>query len=155
MKTIEIIFSAALFAVGANTAQAQNFTYETTASVPTTVGGPGMNGVPVVGAHWTGTSNVTWADGKKSVDKFTCVSTTQPTNAKIFDVHTICDAGNADGTYSAVFGCQYLSKDYQTMGCVGGMTGRTGKYAGMGGGITFSGRSGSGSGTGAWSRPAN
>jgi hypothetical protein len=155
MKAIAIICSAALLAAGASDARAQNFTYETTANPATTVGGQGMNGVPAVGASWTGTSMVTWADGKKTTDKFTCVSTTQPSNAKIFDVHTICDASNPDGSYFAVFGCQFLSKDMQSMGCVGGMTGRTGKYAGMGGGITFSGRSGNGAGTGTWSKPAN
>ncbi len=155
MKVTTLICSAALLAFGAGTAQAQNFTYEAVANTPVVVGGPGMNGTPVAGTYWTGTSTVTWADGKKTVDKYTCVSTTQPSNAKIFDVHTICDAGNADGTYSAVFGCQYASKDFQSMGCVGGMTGRTGKYAGMGGGITFSGRGGNGTGTGSWSKPAS
>jgi hypothetical protein len=155
MKTIATIGASSLLAVIASSAQAQNFTFESKANAPTVVGGPGASGAPVVGAMWTGTSIVTWADGKKTTDKYTCVSTSQPANAKIFDVHTICDGSNADGTYSAVFGCQYTSKDYQSMGCVGGLTGRTGKYAGMAGGITFGGRNGSGSGTGSWSKPAS
>jgi hypothetical protein len=155
MKVIAIICSAALFGFSASAAQAQNFTYESTANAPTVVGGPDMRGTPVVGASWTGTSTVTWADGKKTTDKYTCISTSQPANAKIFDAHTICDGSNADGTYSAVFGCQYSSKDMQTMGCVGGLTGRTGKYAGRAGGITFGGRGGSGTGTGSWGPAAN
>ncbi len=109
----------------------------------------------MVGGYWSGTSNVTWADGSKSTDKYTCVSTSQPTNAKIFDSHVICDGTNSQGTYSAVFGCQFTSKDMQSTGCVGGLTGRTGKYAGMGGTITFAGRGGTGSGTGTWSKPTN
>lgn len=155
MKVSTFTISAALLAFVAGTAQAQNFTYESTANAPTVVGGPDMRGHPAVGVSWTGTSAVTWADGKKTSDRYTCVSTTQPANAKIFDVHTICDGNNADGTYSAVFGCQYVSKDMQSAGCVGGLTGRTGKYAGRGGTITFSGRGGSGSGTGTWGPAAN
>jgi hypothetical protein len=155
MKVIAIVCTAALFAVSSTAAQAQNFTYDTTAGAPTVVGGPDMRGIPTVGATWSGTSTVTWADGKKTVDKFICVSTTQPSNAKIFDTHTICDGTNAEGTYSVVFGCQYISKDMQSMGCVGGLTGRTGKYAGRGGGITFGGRGGNGSGTGSWGPASN
>jgi hypothetical protein len=155
MKTVAIICGAALFASSTSVALAQNFTFESTANPATVVGGPDMRGTPVVGATWTGTSTVTWADGKKTVDKYTCVSTTQPSNAKIFDTHSICDGGNAEGTYTAVFGCQYMSKDMQNMGCVGGLTGRTGKYAGRGGGITFGGRNGAGTGTGSWGPAAN
>lgn len=148
LSTLGLIFAA-------STAQAQNFTYDSVGNAPTVVGGPDMRGAPVVGIYWTGTSAVTWADGKKTSDKYTCVSTTQPMTDKIFDSHVICDAGNADGTYSAVFGCQFTSKDMQSTACVGGLTGRTGKYAGMGGTITFAGRGGSGSGTGSWAKPTN
>ncbi len=91
-----------------------------------------------------------WADGKKSTDKYTCISMTQPSNDKVFDMHVMCDATGPDGTYSSVWGCQFTSKDMQSTGCVGGLTGRTGKYAGRGGTITFMGRSGNGSGTGTW-----
>lgn len=154
MKAI-MFTAAALVAFGSTTASAQNFSFDSTANTPTTVGGPDARGNPVVGLSWTGTSTVTWADGRKSTDKYTCVSTTQPINAKIFDSHVICDGSNSDGTYSAVFGCQFISKDMQSTGCVGGLTGRTGKYAGMGGTITFAGRGGSGSGTGTWAKASN
>ncbi|MDE2435305.1 MAG: hypothetical protein KGM49_03500 [Sphingomonadales bacterium] len=155
MKAVTVACTAVYLMFGANIAQAQSFTFEATSAAPVTVGGPDARGNPIVGAYWTGTSAVTSADGKKTVDKYSCVSTTQPANAKIFDVHTICDAANSEGSYSAVFGCQFLSKDMQSMGCVGGLTGRTGRYAGMGGGITFVGRSGNGSGTGSWTKMSN
>ncbi|WP_296677802.1 hypothetical protein [Novosphingobium sp.] len=155
MKIISLTLTTLSIALAAGSAQAQNFTYESSASSPTMLGGPDARGVPVVGGYWSGTSNVTWADGSKSTDKYTCVSTSQPTNAKIFDSHVICDGTNSQGTYSAVFGCQFTSKDMQSTGCVGGLTGRTGKYAGMGGTITFAGRGGTGSGTGTWSKPTN
>lgn len=155
MKIGKFIFAASVIALSATGLSAQNFTYNSADTTSTAVGGPDMRGNPVAGTYTTGTSNVTWADGKKTVDKYTCVGTTQPASDKIFDVHTICDAGNSEGTYSAVFGCQFTSKDMKAIGCVGGLTGRTGKYAGMGGTITFSGKGGSGSGTGTWAPAAN
>ncbi|PKB25086.1 hypothetical protein B0I00_0267 [Novosphingobium kunmingense] len=155
MKSFAYLATGALLAMGSTSVLAQNFTFESTANAPTTVGGPDMRGQPVLGASWTGTSAVTWADGRKASDKYTCVSTTQPSNAKIFDSHVICDGSNSEGTYSAVFGCQFTSKDLQSTGCVGGLTGRTGRYAGMGGTITFAGRSGNGSGTGTWAKAGN
>lgn len=155
MRGLTYTLAGVILALGSTAASAQNFTFESTANAPTSVGGPDMRGQPVVGASWTGSSAVTWADGRKSADKYTCVSTTQPANAKIFDSHVICDGSNSDGTYSAVFGCQFTSKDFQSTGCVGGLTGRTGRYAGMAGTITFAGRNGSGSGTGTWAKAGN
>lgn len=146
------IFAASALAFTVSPALAQTFTYSSVDSTTTAVGGPDFRGNVMMGTHTTGTSTVTWADGKKTTDKYTCIGTTQPSNDKIFDVHTVCDAGNADGTYTAVFGCQFLTKDGKATGCVGGLTGRTGKYAGMGGAITFSGAGGSGTGTGSWAK---
>lgn len=157
MKAIQIVSALFLLAATTGTAQAQNFTFQASANPATTVGGPDMSGNLAVGATWTGTSNVSWADGKKSVDKYTCVSTTQPHHGKIFDMHTICDGSGPDGVFSSTWGCNWTSKDRASMGCVGGLIGRTGIYAGRGGTITFMGRNGSGSGTGTWapSAPAN
>ena len=155
MKVSKLAIVASVVALAATGLSAQNFTYDSADTTATAVGGPDMRGTPVVGTYTTGTSTVTWPDGKKTVDKYTCIGTSQPSNDKIFDAHTICDAGNADGTYTAVFGCQFLGKDMLSTGCVGGLTGRTGKYAGKGGTITFSGRSGKGSGTGTWGPAGN
>ncbi len=150
MKTIQMVSTVVLLAATTVTAQAQNFTFQATANTPTTVGGPDMYGNLTVGSTWTGTSSVTWADGKKSTDKYTCVSTSQPPNAKIFDSHVICDGSGPDGMYSSAWGCNFISKDRLSQGCVGGLTGRTGIYAGKGGAITFSGRAGTGTGAGMW-----
>jgi hypothetical protein len=155
MKAIAIASGFALFGLCASTAQAQNFTYSSAANPATTVGGPDYRGNPVVGSFWTGTSTVTWADGKKTTEKYTCISTTQPVSDKVFDMHVVCDGSGADGTYSSIWGCQFTSKDRMSMACFGGMTGRTGKYAGKGGTMTFMGRGGSGSGTGTWAAPAS
>lgn len=154
MKVITLIAGAMVLASIPSSVHAQNFTFDAVANPATTVGGPDFRGNASVGAYWNGTSTVTWADGKKTTDKYTCVSVTQPVNAKVFDVHTICDGNNADGTYSSVWGCQYTSKDMMSMACWGGLTGRTGKYAGRGGTMTYMGRSGTGSGTGTWAAAA-
>lgn len=155
MKFSKLAFVVSAIAFAATGVSAQNFTYDSADATAMAVGGPDYRGNPVVGTHSTGTSTITWADGTKTVDKYTCIGTTQPVNDRIFDVHTICDGGNSEGTYSAVFGCQFLSKDLQAIGCLGGLTGRTGKYAGRGGTITFSGKGGKGSGTGTWGPAAN
>jgi len=155
MKFVTAIFGAIALVSSASSVQAQNFTFNAVANPGVTVGGPDFRGDPVVGTYWTGTSTVTWADGTKTTDKYTCISTTQPINDKLFDAHTVCDGSSTEGTYSSVWGCQITSKDGMNMGCLGGLTGRTGKYAGKGGTITFMGRGGSGSGTGTWGPAAN
>lgn len=130
--------------------QAQQFTFEAAANKATTVGTPARDGTPVQGAYWTGTSAVTWADGKKTTDSYTCISTTQPRNAKIFDAHTICDAKGEAGGYSSVWGCTMIAAMPGSMSCIGGLTGTSGMYAGKGGTITFAGKAGNGRGTGQW-----
>ena len=152
MNFMKLAITTGAFCFPFTSAYAQNFTYSSVNSAVKLVGGPDMRGDPAAGSVSTGTSTITWADGTKSVDNFTCVATTQPTNAKIFDTHSICDGGNSEGTYSAIFGCQFTAKDMQSMGCVGGLVGRTGKYAGMSGTITFSGDNKGGTGTGSWAK---
>lgn len=150
MKYIPAIAIAAASLVVSAPAQAQNFTFQATANAPTTVGGPTRNGEMALGASWTGTSVVTWPDGKKTTDSYTCISTTQPPNGKIFDSHVICDASGPVGKYSSVWGCNFTSADRTATGCVGGLYGRSGMYEGKGGAITFAGKNGNGSGTGQW-----
>ncbi len=150
MKYIHLVYGLVLISASAGPAQAQNFTFQASGNAPTMVGGPDMAGNMILGATWTGISTVTWADGKKTVDKFTCISTTQPANAKIFDMHTICDGSSADGAFTSAWGCNWTSKDRASTGCVGGLTGRTGIYAGRGGAITFGGKNGIGGGAGFW-----
>ncbi|MFM5884567.1 MAG: hypothetical protein ACKOQ3_04435 [Novosphingobium sp.] len=144
------IAATVLACLFAGTAQAEDFTFDAAANPATTVGGPDMRGNLAMGTTWTGTSTVTWADGRKATDKYTCVMVTQPVNDKIFDSHGICDATGADGTYSSIWGCQFVSKDGRSTACWGGLVGRSGKFAGRGGTITFAGKDGNGHGTGSW-----
>lgn len=156
MMAIRLALSAlVLFGMSTGAAQAQNFTFESVANAPTTVGGPDMRGNSVVGSTWTGTSTTTWADGRKSVDRYTCVMVSQPVNDKIFDAHGVCDGTGADGTYSSIWGCQLTAKDGRSTACWGGLVGRTGKYSGRGGTMTFMGTNGTGGGTGTWGPGGN
>lgn len=140
-----------VLALAAGSAQAQTFTFSSAANTPTTVGTMGPDGVPIAGSHWTGTTTTTWADGKKTSDTYACISTTQPPNDAIFDMHAICDATGAAGDYTSVWGCNFQDKERTQIGCVGGLYGKTGMFAKKGGGITYMGKVAAGTGTGQWS----
>lgn len=150
MKYISAIVIASAVLVVASPAQAQSFTFQSTANAPTVVGGPMPNGGFAGGASWTGSSSVTWADGKKTSDNYTCISTSQPPNGKIFDSHVICDSTGPTGKFTSIWGCNFTSADRTATGCVGGLVGHSGMFAGKRGGITFNGRNGAGTGTGQW-----
>lgn len=130
-------------------AQAQTYTYTTKDKPGMVVGTTAPDGHTIGGTANTGEMTVMWADGTKTAETYTCIATTQPSNAKIFNVHTICDASGPNGSYTATFGCTNLKDGAQ--GCVGGLYGKTGKYAGRGGGSTWMGKDGVGRGTGQWS----
>lgn len=130
-------------------ANAQTYTYVTKDKPGMAVGTTAPNGRMIGGTANTGEMTITWADGTKTTETYTCIGTTQPPHAKIFDIHTICDASGGNGTYTATFGCTVTEGGAQ--GCVGGLYGKTGKYAGRGGGTTWMGKDGVGSGTGQWS----
>ncbi len=149
MRAISVSCVSAVLAL-AVPAQAQTFTFDAVANTPTTVGTTGPDGVPVAGSYWTGTTNTSWADGKKSTETYACISTTQPPNNAIFHMHAICDASSPSGAYTSVWGCNFQDKERTMMGCVGGLYGKTGMYAGKGGGITYAGKVAGGSGTGQW-----
>lgn len=150
MKHIPAIVIASAVLVVASPAQAQSFTFQSTANAPTMVGGPMPNGGFAAGASWTGSTSVTWADGKKTSDNYTCISTSQPPNGKIFDSHVICDSTGPTGKFTSIWGCNFTSADRTATGCVGGLVGHSGMFAGKRGGITFNGRNGAGTGTGQW-----
>lgn len=143
----------ALFAASAallpSAALAETFTFaakEAPGAVATGTTGP--DGRVMQGRYWTGTSEVTWADGKKSTEKFTCISNTQPPNDAIFMFHGTCDTSGPDGSYTSVWGCNVIDAKKMTTACVGGLYGKTGKYANKGGTMTYHGVGTQGSGTG-------
>lgn len=143
-------FCAAAFAVSAANAQMITFTTKDDAGRKE-VGTTSPEGVPVMGAYWTGGADTVWAGGKKSKEKYACVSTTQPPRDAIFAAHLICDSTGPDGTFSSTWGCNPLNKEGTEVGCVGGLLGKTGKYQGKRGSASFQGKAdGTGKGAGQW-----
>ena len=110
------------------TASAQSFTYESSQTKSTAVGGVGSTGTEAMGAYVEGKSKVVNADGTKIKTSFVCVSMASPINSKIFDAHMACDVTDSTGTFSLVIGCQMMNKDGSKTSCVGGMKGKTGVY---------------------------
>lgn len=147
-KAIFSIISFTALALS-TTAQGAAYTYSTTDNPsPTAVGMQGPNGQMVGATASTGTSTLKWDDGKTTTETYTCIGMTQPQNDSIFATHTMCDASGPTGTYTALFGCQPAADGGQ--GCVGGLYGKTGKYAGKRGQITWAGKVGKGTGTAQW-----
>jgi hypothetical protein len=147
MRAIVFLVAAAALAPSAAAAETFTFSAEEAAGAVAT-GTTAPNGRVMQGRYWTGTSQVAWADGKKSTEKFTCISNTQPPNDAIFDFHGTCDTSGPDGSYTSVWGCNIIDAAKLTTACVGGLYGKTGKYAKMGGTMTYHGVGPKGTGTG-------
>jgi hypothetical protein len=112
------------------------------------VGTTGPDGRVMQGRYWTGSSDVTWGDGKKSKETFTCISNTQPPNDAIFMMHGTCDSTGSEGSYTSIWGCNILNAATGEITCVGGVYGKTGKFAKRGGTMTYHGANGKGTATG-------
>ncbi|MBA4747973.1 MAG: hypothetical protein H2056_04600 [Sphingopyxis sp.] len=147
MKMICLMAAAVLLVPSTTMAETFTFSAQEMAGAVTT-GTTAPDGRVVQGRYWTGTSEVTWADGKKSTEKFTCISNTQPPNDAIFMMHGTCDTSGPDGSYSSVWGCNVIDAAKMTTACVGGLYGKTGKYAKRGGTMTYHGVGPKGTGTG-------
>lgn len=150
MKATWMIALAGAMALGSNPVLAQSFTFESKNDAPSIVGTTAPDGAPIMGVYGTGTSNITWADGKKTVDRYACVSMSQPPHNTVFAVHIICDGKNAGGDYTVTAGCQFLNAARTELGCSGGMWGKSGSYAGKRGGITWHGSNAASTGVGQW-----
>lgn len=146
----KIIIAAAVTALSTTAAQAESFTYQSQGDAPTVVGGTTPEGIPFGGSYVTGNGATSWADGTKSKYSYKCVSTVQPPRDAIFMVHMACDVTAADGTFSATFGCNPIAGKADQQGCVGGMLGKSGRYAGRRGSVTNHGKGTVSLGTGQW-----
>lgn len=142
-KTLRIAALAICLAIP-GIAHAGTATYVTTGGPEKTVGTDQYQG-----SYQDGTSVATYADGTKVNEKWTCIGVSQPPNAKVFDFHFACDASSDAGSYSMIFGCNAID-DKGLQGCVGGLNGKTGRFAGKNGATTWSGTGGSGTGTMQW-----
>lgn len=126
-------------------AHAGTATYTTTGGPEKTVGTDQYQG-----SYQDGTSVVTFSDGSKVSEKWTCIGVSQPPNAKVFDFHFACNSSSDAGSYSMIFGCNNVPGGNGMQGCVGGLNGKTGRYAGKNGATTWSGTGGTGTGTMQW-----
>ncbi len=138
------------FLMSSNAWADETFTFTTTTEEPTTVGGPVPGGGAVGGAFWTATSEVTFADGRKSTNTSTCISMIQPPRDAIFMTHSVCDGTGPDGNFTVISGCNWLNEERTENSCVGGLIGRSGRYEGRRGSVTIHGKDNGASGTGQW-----
>lgn len=99
-------------------------------------------------AAFAGSGETTYADGKKTKYTFKCVTMSQPPRDAIFMNHMMCDVAATDGNFFVTMGCNAMGPDEQ--GCVGGLSGTSGAYAGRNGGLTTHGKGVATTGTGQW-----
>lgn len=145
MKSTLTALAALALATPAAGAEPTTFTFKT-ANSPVMMLGNGE----IVGSTYSGTSTNMWADGKKTQSSYTCVSTGNAPHDHVFQTTTVCDVKAAEGNYTSVWGCNAMEPEKKMMGCVGGLRGQTGAYAGRSGGATFAGDAAGGHGTGQW-----
>jgi hypothetical protein len=142
------IFAAAV--TSADIASAQSFTFVATPKSTDGVGGARPDGTTFGGQMTTGTSEVIWADGKKTSNTYKCMGVTMPPNDSIYSFRMVCDSEGAEGSSSTVWGCTAPTKENNQILCTGWAFGKSGIYAGKRGTSTFVGANGKGSGTGNW-----
>lgn len=147
---------AILALAGANVANAQpaadTFTFTSQSSNEVGVGNDGTGSVPYFGGYFVGTSQTALADGSKRAGNYTCVSMSQPTNDKLFDIHMLCDVTDSEGSYSATLGCTVIDAATTNWSCIGGLYGESGAYEGRFGTLTNHTVEDAASGTGQWYR---
>lgn len=137
-----------VFLTSASIVSAQSFTYTSKSNPPTMVVGGAPAGGPPFGAQaWSGSSEA-MMDGKKLTNSFTCISMSQPANARIFDAHMMCNISDSAGTYTSAWGCS--GQPATGTSCVGRLLGQTGAYANRGGVIAGSGKGAMQTGSGQW-----
>lgn len=151
MKSLnKLIILCVVGALSTSVARAESFTYLSQGDAPTLIGGNTPEGVPYGGTFQTGKGATTWADGSKSNYSYKCVSTIQPPRDAIFMAHMACDVTAPDGTFSVSFGCNPIAGKADEQGCVGGLLGKSGRYAGRRGSVTNHGKGTVSLGTGQW-----
>jgi hypothetical protein len=148
MRTAALL-GAILAATTATAASAQSFTFQSTANAPVmAMANKAPDGRTYGAAAINGSGETTYADGRKTKYTYKCISMSQPPHDAIFMSHMMCDVAASDGTFMVTFGCNNMSAD--EMGCVGGLAGTSGAYAGRRGNVTSHGKGTASNGTGAW-----
>lgn len=124
----------------ATPAMAQSFTYDVTWEPVESVGSiTGPNGeMNAGGGTVNGTYETTFDDGTVVNGAVRCVGMRQP-HGSIFAIHLSCTAKDDQGTYSLIYGCNFLGEPgpETPLGCAGGIQAKDGENAGARGGLTM------------------
>lgn len=143
--------SAAIIALFAATASAENFTFESTSKTVAQAMSANPAGTPIGGNAFTYSNTTTYASGATAASTGTCVSWATP--GQNTNISGVCNAKETDAdTFDVAFACNGDSKGASI--CWGALVGRTGKYEGKTGHASWSGtlnaEGGMSKGTGAW-----
>ena len=140
MKKLAFAALGAASMLFATPAMAQSFSYEVTWEPVESIGGiTGMDGSQSAGGGTVnGTYVTTFDDGSVVNGTVRCVGMRQPSNS-LFAIHMSCTAKDDQGTYSLIYGCNFLGKPgpETPLGCAGGMQAKDGENAGARGGLTM------------------
>lgn len=158
MKRTAMMVASAALVFGANSANAQKFTYDVVWEPVDSVGGMVTPDGPRGGGGVVkGTYNTSYDDGTTSSGTVRCVGLQQPEGG-IFAIHLSCSIVDSTGTNSSsVYGCNYLGEPgpNTALGCVGGLQAREGELAGANGSLTMHWYSQTNAtGTGQWYAPS-
>ena len=140
MKKLAFAALGAAATLWAAPAMAQSFTYEVTWEPVESVGGittpDGSQGAG--GGTVNGTYETTFDDGSVVNGTVRCVGMRQPPSG-MFAIHLSCTAKDDQGTYSLIYGCNFLGEPgpETPLGCVGGMQAKDGENAGARGNLTM------------------
>lgn len=139
MKKRAILLAGGL-ALSATAAHAETFTFENVWEPVENIGGlTGPDGPQYGGGAVEGTYTATYADGTKDKGSVKCVGLGQPPGG-IFAIHLACTITPASGgKASAAYGCNFLGKPGPDtpLGCIGGLEGKEGPFAGRRGALTM------------------
>ncbi|HEY2662237.1 MAG TPA: hypothetical protein VGI79_21150 [Caulobacteraceae bacterium] len=154
MKTL--LLSILLLGASAATANAETFTFTSSAQTTNLLVVPVAGGNPVISQFSTGTSATTYASGKKSTTTNNCAGWSAAPGSP-FTATGICIFTEANGDKASIqWSCIATNKEQTAANCWGGLTGMAGARENKTGTITWhqwpnaDGKTGAASGAGLW-----
>ena len=122
-----------------SSAVAQSFTYDIVWEPVESIGGmTGPDGPQYRGGVVSGKYTTTFEDGTVLRGDVRCVGMGQP-DGGIFRIHLTCSFSDGEASGTSVYGCNFLGEPGPDtpLGCVGGIEGKTGDFAGRRGSLTM------------------
>jgi hypothetical protein len=136
-------------------ANAESYSFTSTATTVNQVGGPVAGGKPVGAGFSTGESTLTSASGKKSTSKLQCATWSAPPSGQ-FTTMGFCNGEEGASKYTVAFSCAAMNDKNTAADCWGRLTGISGTYANKTGTASWratqgaDGKSGTATGAGVW-----